>query len=191
LAAYKYVLAKAEPHKIAFVGDSAGGGLLLATMLAARVENLTLPEAAVCYSPLADLAASGASLDKNNRRCAMFYGNSIRRVAPVYLGEANPRNPLASPIYADFRGFPPLQIFVSTTEVLLDDSIRLAEKARISGVTVDLQVWRNLPHVWAIFADRLPEARRALRMTADFIERASTVSVNKNAEFQSLESSVL
>jgi acetyl esterase/lipase len=127
---------------------------------------------AVCYSPFADLATTGASLDTNNHRCVMFYGNSIRRTATVYLGSADPKNPLASPLYSDFRGFPPLQIFASTSEVLLDDSIRLAEKAGADGVTVDLQIWRNLPHVWAIFAKQLPEARRALHMTADFIERA-------------------
>jgi acetyl esterase/lipase len=172
LAAYKFVLQRAGKHKIAFVGDSAGGGLLLATMLAAREENLPLPSAAVCYSPFTDLAATGESLDKNNRRCAMFYGNSIRRTASVYLGDANPKNPLASPLHADFRDFPPLQIFVSSSEVLLDDSVRLAEKAVACGVNVDLQIWRNLPHVWAIFANQLPEARRALQITADFIAQS-------------------
>lgn len=182
LSAYKYVLSKTAPRqKIAFVGDSAGGGLLLATMLAAREENLPMPSAAVCYSPLTDLAATGASLDTNSRRCAMFYGNSIRRAAPVYVGEANPKNPLASPIYGDLRGLPPLQIYVSTNEVLLDDSVRLAEKAQRDGVTVDLQIWKNLPHVWAIFVAQLPEARRAMQMTAEFIRRAANVSPKESA----------
>ncbi|HKP72939.1 MAG TPA: alpha/beta hydrolase, partial [Pyrinomonadaceae bacterium] len=173
LAAYKHVLAEGvSADDIAFVGDSAGGGLLLATMLAAREEKLSLPAAGVCYSPFTDLAATGESLDVNNRRCAMFYGDSLRRVARVYLGSADPRHHLASPLYADFTGLPPLQIFVSTTETLLDDSLRLAKYAKRDGVRVDLQVRKGLPHVWPIFAGRLPEAREALQLTARFIEEA-------------------
>lgn len=176
LAAYKYVLEQCAAKNIGFVGDSAGGGLLLATMLAAREANLPLPRAGICYSPFTDLATTGASLVSNNQRCAMFYGDSLRIVAPIYLGAADARNPLASPLYADLRGLPPLQIFASSSETLLDDSLRLAEKATAAGVSVDLQVWKNLPHVWAIFAERLPEARRTLRMTADFFESAAAES---------------
>jgi monoterpene epsilon-lactone hydrolase len=176
LAAYRYVLGEgSDAGDIAFVGDSAGGGLLLATMLAARDEGLPLPSAAVCYSPLTDLAATGGSLDANDRRCVMFYGDTLRRCAPIYLGGADARAPLASPLYANLAGLPPLQIFVSSSETLLDDARRLAEKARADGVSVDLQVWKNLPHVWPIFARQLPEARRALRLTAEFVSRASSV----------------
>lgn len=172
LAAYRYVLkdVRGEAGRVAFVGDSAGGGLLLATMLRARGEGLPLPAAAVCFSPLTDLAMTGGSLDANDRRCVMFYGDSVRRAAPIYLGGADARDPLASPLYADLRGLPPLQIFASSSETLLDDALRLAAKAKADGVTVDLQVWRNLPHVWPIFTRQLPEARRALRLTAEFIK---------------------
>jgi acetyl esterase/lipase len=177
LAAYRYVLGEGKgAGRVAFVGDSAGGGLLLATMLAARAAGLPLPSAGVCYSPLTDLASTGGSLDTNDRRCAMFYGDSLRRAAPIYLGGADAREPLASPLYADLAGLPPLQIFVSTSETLLDDALRLAEKAKAAGVLVDLQVWKNLPHVWPIFAGQLPEARRALRLTAEFIENANDVN---------------
>jgi monoterpene epsilon-lactone hydrolase len=173
LAAYRYVLEQeGSARRIAFVGDSAGGGLLLATMLAAREEKMALPAAGVCYSPFTDLAATGGSLDKNNRRCVMFYGDSLRRVAPVYLGSEHAQNPLASPLYADLSGLPPLQIFVSSSETLLDDSLRLAEKAESDGVEVDLQVRRKLPHVWPIFIELLPEAREALQLTVRFIENA-------------------
>jgi epsilon-lactone hydrolase len=183
LAAYRYVLEQEESSagKIAFVGDSAGGGLLLATMLAAREEKIELPAAAVCYSPFTDLATTGGSLDANNRRCVMFYGDTLRRVAPLYLGSADPLNPLASPLYADLTGLPPLQIFVSSSETLLDDSLRLAEKAKSDGVPVDLQVRRNLPHVWPIFVESLPEAREALQLTARFIEDALVAEANKDA----------
>jgi acetyl esterase/lipase len=173
LAAYRYVLEQeGSANRIAFVGDSAGGGLLLATMLAAREEKMALPVAGVCYSPFTDLATTGRSLDKNNRRCVMFYGDTLRRVAPVYLGSEDAKNPLASPLYADLKGLPPLQIFVSSSETLLDDSLRLAENAERDGVEVDLQVRRKLPHVWPIFIELLPEAREALQLTVSFIEKA-------------------
>lgn len=173
LAAYRYVLEEGGSNEhVAFVGDSAGGGLLLATMLAAREEKIALPAAGVCYSPFTDLAVTGGSLDANNRRCAMFYGDTLRHVAQIYLGSAEALNVLASPLYADLTGFPPLQIFASTSETLLDDSLRLAEKAKRDGVVVDMQVWKNLPHVWPIFSDQLPEARKALQLTSGFIENA-------------------
>ncbi len=174
LAAYRYVLEEEEgsAEKIVFVGDSAGGGLLLATMLAAREERIALPAAGVCYSPFTDMAVTGGSLDANNRRCVMFYGDTLRHVAQIYLGSAEALNVLASPLYADLTGLPPLQIFASTTETLLDDSLRLAEKAKSDGVVVDMQVWENLPHVWPIFAGQLPEARKALQLTSRFIESA-------------------
>jgi acetyl esterase/lipase len=183
LAAYRYVLEQKESSadRIAFVGDSAGGGLLVATILAAREEKLDLPAAAVCYSPFTDLATTGNSLDANNRRCVMFYGDSLRRVAPLYLGSADPQNPLASPLYADLSGLPPLQIFVSSSETLLDDSLRLAEKAKRDGVSVELHVRRNLPHVWPIFVETLPEAREALQLTARFIESAIVNSPHEAA----------
>ena len=180
LAAYRYVSGREDgAHDIAFVGDSAGGALLLATMLAAREEKMALPAAGVCYSPFVDLAMAGESLDANDRRCAMFYGDTLRRVAPIYLGPADALDPLASPLYADLSGVPPLQIFASSSETLLDDALRLAAKAKRDGVAVDLQVWKNLPHVWPIFAGRLPEARKALRMTAEFIENSMANKIEK------------
>jgi len=179
LAAYRHVLEQeGSASRIAFIGDSAGGGLLLATMIAAREEKIELPAAGVCYSPFTDLATTGGSLDKNNRRCVMFYGDTLRRVAPVYLGSEDAQNPLASPLYADLKGLPPLQIFVSSSETLLDDSLRLAEKAERDGVKVELQVRKKLPHVWPIFIELLPEAREALKLTARFIKNARVVGNN-------------
>lgn len=170
--AYYLALETTEPRNIAFAGDSAGGGLAVAALLSACEQGLPLPSCVVCYSPFADMTATGKSLDTNDKRCAMFYGDSIRRVAPIYLGDADPKNPLASPIYGDLSKLPPMQIFVSNSEVLLDDSIRLAAKAKADGVKVDLQIWKSQPHVWAIFPF-LPDAKKALRMTADFINKNS------------------
>ncbi len=173
LAAYRYVTREVGAGKVVFVGDSAGGGLLLATMLAARAAGMALPSAGVCFSPFTDLAATGGSLDANERSCAMFYADTIRLAAPIYLGRADARNPLASPLYADLTGLPPLQIFASTTETLLDDSLRLVERAIRDGVRVNLRLWRNLPHVWPVFPEFLPEARAALRLAVEFIEKES------------------
>ncbi len=156
LAAYKYVLAHVgDATKLAFVGDSAGGGLLLATMLAARAEQMPLPAAAVCYSPFTDLATTGPSLDANERRCAMFYGDALRRAARIYLGAADAHDVLASPLYADLSGLPPLQIFVSTSETLLDDSLRLAERRRTRRCA-----GRSTNQTWA--AARLADLCRAV-----------------------------
>ena len=167
-ACYRHFFREFAPENIAIAGDSAGGGLTLATLLMARDEGLPLPKAAVCYSPYADMTASGETLDANEKSDVMFYAASIRRSVNIYVGSGNPRNPYASPVFADFTGIPPLLIFASAAEILLDDALRVAAKAEQDGVKVNLQVWKKLPHVWAIFPN-LPEAKKALRLTADFI----------------------
>lgn len=165
---YKHFLQEFAPENIAIAGDSAGGGLTLATLLKARDEGLPMPKAGICYSPYTDMTASGKTLDSNERTDVMFFAAGIRRSVKIYTGENDPRNPYASPVFADFTGLPPLQIFASEAEILLDDALRVAEKAKNDGVKVDLQVWKKLPHVWTIFVN-LPESKKALQMTADFI----------------------
>jgi acetyl esterase/lipase len=151
-------------------GDSAGGGLAMATLVGLRDAGERLPRAAFVLSPWADLAVAGRSLDANDECDPMFYGDAIRRMAPVYAGDASPREPLVSPVYADLSNLPPLLIYVSDTEVLLDDSVRLADRAKQCGVSVDLRVWSDLPHVWPIFvAFKLPESFQALGEIAQFI----------------------
>lgn len=171
-AAYRHVLKSTDRRRVAFIGDSAGGGLLLATMHKARRENVRPPAAGVCFSPYTDLAVTGASVEANAETCVMFHPETLRIAAPVYLGDADPRDPLASPLYGDFKGFPPLQVFASSSETLLDDSLRLIEKATDSGVRVEKVIGENLPHVWPVFPEYLPEAREALRKAADFIAGA-------------------
>jgi monoterpene epsilon-lactone hydrolase len=172
IAAYRRLVALGTPpSRIVIGGDSAGGGLALAVLVALRDAGETLPAGAVLFSPWTDLAATGASLVANDRRDVMFHGCSVAKGAQVYLGDASPTNPLASPLYADLKGLPPLFIQVSDSEVILDDSTRLAAKATAAGVTVDLKQWHRLPHVWQIFAPRLPEARAALGEAAAFIRR--------------------
>ncbi len=171
VAGYRWLLDHGvDPQEIVIGGDSAGGGLAMATLVALRDAGERLPRAAFVLSPWTDLAVTGRSLDANDESDPMFYGDAIRWMAPVYVGDASPRNVLVSPIYADLSNLPPLLIYVSDTEVLLDDSVRLADRAKKCGVSVDLRVWSDLPHVWPIFvAFKLPESFQALGEIAQFI----------------------
>ncbi|HKX28454.1 MAG TPA: alpha/beta hydrolase [Blastocatellia bacterium] len=181
---YRWLLAQGEdPARIVIGGDSAGGGLTMATLLSLRDQGLPLPRAAFCFSPWTDLTASGQSLVTNNLRDSMFYGDSIRRAPVIYLGSAPATDPLASPIFGDLTNLPPLMIFASKAEVLLDDSVRLAERARQCGVEVDLRLWDDLPHAWPVMIGfKLPEARAAIMELADFIrQRISAQSAPQTA----------
>jgi epsilon-lactone hydrolase len=172
VAAYDRLLATGvNPREIVIIGDSAGGGLTLAALVALRDRKRPLPKAAICLSPWTDLAVTGNSLRRNEHSDAMFYGESIRRVAPLYAGSVPATHPLVSPLYAELGGLPPLLIFASDSEVLLDDAVRFADRARRSGVSIDLQIWHDLPHVWPLFVRFLPEARQAIRQMAAFIRR--------------------
>lgn len=170
LAAYRGLLAEGHsPQHLVLAGDSAGGGLALSLMLALRAAGTPLPAAAALFSPWTDLAATGASIRTNAARCAMFNGADIGPSARYYLGSADPRNPLASPLYADLFGLPSLLIHVGADECLRDDSTRVAEKARASGVPVELKVWPVVPHAWQLAMQILPEARQSLRETTEFL----------------------
>jgi acetyl esterase/lipase len=178
---YRWLLERGEePSNIVIGGDSAGGGLALATLISLRDARLPLPRAAFLLSPWTDLACTGQSLDANEHSDPLFYAESIRRVAPVYYGQASPCDPLVSPFYADLSGLPPLLIYASNSEALLDDSTRLAERARQFGVKVDLRIWQELPHVWPIYvAFKMPEADAAIREIADFIRQQTSVQQSK------------
>jgi monoterpene epsilon-lactone hydrolase len=139
-----------------------------------RDAGTPLPAGAVLFSPWTDLAATGESIRSNDGADPMFSGQAIGRAAQVYLGDAPATNPYASPVYADLRGLPPLFIQAGSTEVLLDDSRRVADNARAAGVQVELQVWPKMPHVWQIFAPFIPEARRALDGAAAFVRQVTS-----------------
>lgn len=183
VAGYRWLLNQGvDPQEIVIGGDSAGGGLTMATLVALRDAGERLPRAAFVLSPWADLAVTGRSLDTNDERDPMFYGDAIRRMAPVYVGDASPRDPLVSPIYADLSNLPPLLIYASDTEVLLDDSVRLADRARQCDVSVDLRVESDLPHVWPIFvAFKLPESFQALGEIAEFIQQTGANAIQPNS----------
>jgi len=174
LAAYRWLVADGVlPRTIVIAGDSAGGGLALATLLALRDAGDPLPAGGLMFSPWTDLAATGESITSNDGRDPMFVGAAVGRAAKLYLGDADPRDPLASPVYGRFDGLPPLFIQAGDTEVLLDDSTRVAERARTAGVMVDLDIWPEMPHVFQMFAPFMPEANRALDRAASFIRTAA------------------
>jgi acetyl esterase/lipase len=171
-----------SPEATVLAGDSAGGGLALALLVAARDRGYPLPRAAALFSPFTDLAATGESIRRNNRRCAMFLGDHIARGASYYLGSADPRNPLASPLYADLAGLPPLLVHVGEDEVLLDDSTRLADRAREAGVEVDLKVWPVVPHCWQLVYAPMPEARQSIDEATAFLMRYAHPGVRTGSD---------
>ncbi|KQR84722.1 alpha/beta hydrolase [Burkholderia sp. Leaf177] len=170
LAAYRKLIADGvAPQSLVIAGDSAGGGLALATLLALRDAGDPLPAGAVLFSPWTDLAATGASVTTNNGRDPMFFGRAIAPAGKLYTGNADVRNPYVSPLYGRFDGLPPLFIQAGDTEVLFDDSTRVTEKARAAGVSVEFEILPNMPHAVQMLAPFVPEANKALEHAAQFV----------------------
>jgi acetyl esterase/lipase len=169
LAAYRFALGEGiAPARIAFAGDSAGGGLVIAALLAARDAGLALPAAGACISPWLDLALTGDSMRTKAAVDPMVTADDLRLFARAYAG-ASLRAPTASPLFADLAGLPPLLLQAGTAEVLLDDATRFAAAARAAGVDVTLRVWDDMIHVWHAFAELLPEGAAAVRELAAFV----------------------
>jgi acetyl esterase/lipase len=160
----------AGPAAIAIAGDSAGGGLALATLVALRDAGDPLPAAAVAISPWTDLALTGESVSTRAGVDVMIKPDGMRESAATYLAGADPRHPYASPLYADLHGLPPILIHVGDAEVILDDSTRFAAKARDAGVDVTLEVWDEMPHVWHAFAGLLPESDQAIERIGGWLQ---------------------
>jgi phosphinothricin tripeptide acetyl hydrolase len=158
------------PERIAVAGDSAGGGLTLATLVALRDAGDPAPAAGLCISPWTDLALTGGSVQTKAAEDPMVRAADLRLMAAAYLAGRDPRTPLASPLYADLAGLPPLLLQVGSAEILLDDAVRAAERAREAGVEVSLRIWQDMFHVWPAFADILPEGRAAVDEMAAFLE---------------------
>jgi acetyl esterase/lipase len=167
----------AAPAQSVFVsGDSAGGNLTLALLLALKERGQPLPNAAIPISPATDFLATGESYrTRADQDPILTMGpEGIRLLAEVYLqGNGKPEDPLVSPLYGDFAGLPPLLFHVGDAEILLDDSQMAAEKARAAGVDVTLSVWPEMPHVWHAFAPFLPEATDAIAEIGAFVRKHS------------------
>lgn len=184
LAAYRFLLAQGmEPGNIAIAGDSAGGGLTVATLLAIRDAGLEQPACGFCISPWVDMEATGNSMTTQAAVDPMVQKDGLLGMAAAYLNGANPRTPLAAPIHADFRGIAPLLIQVGAAETLLDDSTRLASVAGAADVEVNLQIWPEMIHVWHFFHPMLGAARQAITSAGDIIAKAMdrSTSVKKVA----------
>jgi acetyl esterase/lipase len=182
VAAYKGLRAEFPNSPIVIAGDSAGGGLALATLLRLKSEGIPLPSAAALFSPLTDLTGAGDSRAKNDRRCAMFHEAGLGRVPGYYVPGATGddlRNPLISPVYGDYSGFPPALIHASEDETLRDDSHRLAERMRQAGVPLEYKLWPAVPHDWQLAHTMVPEGRASLSQAAAFLVQHAVPVVRK------------
>ena len=168
LTAYRWLRRQGvAAASIAIAGDSAGGGLTLATLLALRDAGEALPACAVCLSPWTDLEGTGASAQPGGADDPMIAVSGLRDSGRMYAADQL-RNPLAAPLHGNFKGLPPLLIQVGTREVLLDDSTRVADKARAAGVPVRLEIEEGAYHVWQA-VPHLPESQDALRRIGVFV----------------------
>ncbi|PWR21992.1 alpha/beta hydrolase [Zavarzinia compransoris] len=171
VAAYGWLRAAGfAPGRLAFAGDSAGGGLALSTLLALRGKGQALPAAAALLSVWTDLTASGESYRTRSAADPIHQRPMIQAMAAQYLGEdGDPMDPLASPLFADPRGLPPLLLQVGDRETVLSDSVAFAERAQAAGVAAELQVYPDMIHVFQQFPRDLPEARAAIAAIGDFL----------------------
>lgn len=152
-----------DPERLLIAGDSAGGGLTVATLLTLRDEGLPMPKAAFLLSPWLDLTASGETMESRSDRDPWFQPGDIREIARYYCDEDQLTDPRVSPVYADMRGMPPMHIQVGDDEILLSDATRLADKLRAEGIDVSVDVWQDMWHVFQAFLLIVPEAREAVR----------------------------
>ncbi|MBN1945956.1 MAG: alpha/beta hydrolase [Bradymonadales bacterium] len=181
LAVYRWLLSRGEnPRRIVVAGDSAGGGLALATLLALRDAGDPLPAGAVLISPWVDLEARDESLERNfGDDLVGVFADSLLSFATSYAGGESLSHPLISPIHADHTGLPPLLVQVGDAEILHDQVLRLVEKTRAAGVETRLDVGQDMVHVWHAFARLLPEARQAIQRAGSFVRERTAAGLDQ------------
>jgi len=169
-SAYRWIMqGHADPGKVVIAGDSSGGSLALALAVYLRDRGDMLPAGLVSIAPMTDLLMTGDTWKTNAKSDIVIYPHKEQAFAEMYLSGTDPKNPHASPLYADLRGLPPIFIQVGTPEVLLSDSTRLAERAREAGVKVTVELWENMQHDWHFTASFIPEGREAIARIGEFI----------------------
>jgi acetyl esterase/lipase len=174
VAVYRQLVAEGiSPTAITIMGDSAGGGLSLATVLALRDAGEPLPASLVLLSPWTDLAGTGESLKTCAGKDPWLNAGGVRPTAALYCGDVDPCHPLISPLYADLHNLPPMLIQVGDHEILLSDSTRLAERAKVAGGETTLEVWSGMWHVWHSMVKIVPESQQAIRRIGQFVQMHS------------------
>ncbi|CAN5782785.1 alpha/beta hydrolase fold domain-containing protein [soil metagenome] len=169
-AAWRWLLQQdLAANRLAIAGDSAGGGLVIATLVKLRDDQIALPACSVAISPWVDLEGVGNSLTTRAAQDPMVQKEGLLWMAKMYLNGKDARTPLAAPLHADLKGLPPMLVQVGTAETLLDDATRIAEKLHADGVDVRLAVWPNMLHVFPLFAPILSEGRDGCREIGSFI----------------------
>ena len=172
MAAYKWLLANgADPKKIVIGGDSAGGGLTVSALVSMRYLGEPMAAGGVCISPWTELEPKAESYDTNAAVDPSVSRERVQGLMEHFIGDKDPRAPLASPLFADLNGLPPLLVQVGSIEVVLDDSTRLAQRAEAAGIDVKLEVWDDMPHVWHQFAPILSDAQKAIDRVGEFIKK--------------------
>lgn len=161
-----------DTGRIVIAGDSAGGGLAASVTMHALADGV-LPAGVICCSPWVDLTITADTYDTNAESDKLFSRTSAEEAAPAYLGGADPMNPIASPLFGDWNGAPPLLILVGDAEVLLDDSRKLADVAKAAGVDVTLSVYPEMPHIWTMSYPAFPEAVEGVTEMAEFVARVT------------------
>ncbi|MGK2913665.1 MAG: alpha/beta hydrolase fold domain-containing protein [Porticoccaceae bacterium] len=170
VAAYRGLLdLGTKPDHIVIAGDSAGGGLTVATLVSLKEQDVPLPAAGICISPWVDLTLSGKSMQTKADADPLLRPDALKWMGDLYLAGQDPKSPLASPLFADLTGLPPLLIHVGSEEVLLDDALRLNEKAKACGVNATLEVWDGMMHVWHLMAMVVPEGKAAIKDIGKYI----------------------
>jgi monoterpene epsilon-lactone hydrolase len=170
IAGYRFLLARGfAPEHIAIAGESAGGGLAVATLVSTREAGLPLPACCWLSSPWVDLEVTGGSVTTKAIVDPLIQKPYLLELAAAYLNGTDPRTPLASPLYADLEGLPPILIQVGSAETLLDDAVRLARAAGAADVRVTLEVWPDMIHAWHLFYQQVAAGRRALAAVGTFI----------------------
>jgi acetyl esterase/lipase len=172
VAAYRAILSHGlRGADVVLAGDSAGGGLAMATALTLRDSQMDLPAALACISPWTDLEVTGESMASRAAIDPMCHKAGIVRLARIYLAGQSPRLPLASPLYGDLRGLPPILIHIGEAETLYDDSARFAARAKEAGVDVSFKEWADMIHVFPLFVPDVQDSRDAIQEIGDFIRR--------------------
>ncbi len=172
LAGYRYLLGRGiRPGRITIAGDSAGGGLVVAAMVAIRDAGLPQPGCGWCISPWVDMEAVGDTMTSKAEADPTVQKAGILDMARLYLNGADPRSPLAAPLYADLAGLAPLLIQVGACETLLDDALRLAKVAGAADVYVDMQIWPEMIHVWHLFHPELSAGKKAISAGSAFVRQ--------------------